>query len=121
MRPATKASVTEVASTHYHLGNLSAELGRVDAARRWLERAVDLAPDRALYYHALSDVKKFTADDRHFAGIEALARELATLSAQGANASSLCIGQGAGRCRTARARVRPPAPSERVKATGLYR
>lgn len=78
----TQPSIANVAVTHFHLGNLSAELGRTEEARQWLEKAVDLAPDRALFYLALADVKRFTSDDRHFAGMEALARDLATLSAQ---------------------------------------
>lgn len=71
----TKASKVDVAATHFQLGNQSAELGRADAARQALEMAVDLEPKNALYYHALSEVKRFTVGDRHLAGIEVLAQD----------------------------------------------
>ncbi|HVC61179.1 MAG TPA: tetratricopeptide repeat protein [Acetobacteraceae bacterium] len=74
------ASLVDVAEAHFNMGVLSAELGRVDAARQALEMAVDLKPKHALYYHALSDIKRFAAGDRHLAGIEALAQDIAMLS-----------------------------------------
>lgn len=77
-----RGSATDVAATHFGMGNLAAELGHLDTARLDLERAVDLAPKNALYYHALSDVKRFTTDDRHLAGAMALAQDIATLSAE---------------------------------------
>ena len=77
---AAKSALTDVASAYFNVGNLSAELGRVDEARRAFEKAVDIEPNRALYYHALSEVKRFTPDDRHLPAIEALAREIAGLN-----------------------------------------
>jgi tetratricopeptide (TPR) repeat protein len=59
--------------TSFQLGNLFAELGRNDAALRALENAVDLDAARPLYYLALSEVKRFTLDDRHFIGMRSLA------------------------------------------------
>lgn len=69
-----------VGALYYQIGHLASELGNIAPAREALEHAVDLEPKNAGYYFALSDVKKFTKSDRHFAGADALAKEIESLS-----------------------------------------
>jgi tetratricopeptide (TPR) repeat protein len=56
------------------------EIGRLDEARLALERAIALAPRKVEFYLNLLDVKKFTAEDHHFAALQALAKDDTSLA-----------------------------------------
>jgi tetratricopeptide (TPR) repeat protein len=65
---------------HHDLGRLLLGLGRLDEARASIEAAIALSPDRGEYYRSLSEVVRFTTDDQHLAGMEALARNPSAMS-----------------------------------------
>jgi tetratricopeptide (TPR) repeat protein len=64
------------------MGNLLQELGRFDEAQSAYEQAIKYAPRTARYYRQLAASKRFAADDKHLATMEALAREIGTLSGE---------------------------------------
>jgi tetratricopeptide (TPR) repeat protein len=68
------------AEAHHGRGTVLRTLGRLDEARQELERAVTLAPRKAEFYRSLTEAKRFTEADPYCAMIEALAREMTSLS-----------------------------------------
>ncbi|HEY3910882.1 MAG TPA: sulfotransferase [Stellaceae bacterium] len=68
-----------LAAAWHGRGTVQRTLGRLDEARQAIEQAIALAPRRAEFYRSLAETRRFTTDDRHFALIEALARDIATL------------------------------------------
>lgn len=70
----------DLAEARHGRGTALRTLGRLDDAREELERAIALAPRKAEFYRSLAEAKRFVADDPHRAMIEALARDMATLS-----------------------------------------
>jgi tetratricopeptide (TPR) repeat protein len=73
------ASAPGFADAHNNLGGALQQLGRLEDARVAFERALALAPRKVEFYLNLLDIKKLTADDRHFAGLQALAKDEASL------------------------------------------
>ncbi|MGH7030609.1 MAG: tetratricopeptide repeat protein, partial [Stellaceae bacterium] len=68
------------AEAHHGRGTVLRPLGRLDEARQELERAIALAPRKAEFYRSLAEAKHFTDGDPHCAMIEALARDMGSLS-----------------------------------------
>lgn len=90
---ARQALAFDARNPHYHftLAKMCVPLGRLDEARREIERAIDLNPRDAAYYFALSlpDLQRFAAGDRHLAAMEALAGSLGSLPL--ASQTLLCL------------------------------
>jgi len=74
-------------------GNALKELGRVDEARQALEAAIVRAPEKAEFYHDLAECKRFVADDRHLAAMEALAAAPSPPAAPGRIALEFALGK----------------------------
>jgi tetratricopeptide (TPR) repeat protein len=74
------ALMPDFPEAHQGRGTVLRTLGRLDEARRELERAIALAPRKAEFYRSLAEAKRFTKGDPHCAMIEALARDMASLS-----------------------------------------
>jgi tetratricopeptide (TPR) repeat protein len=72
----------DFAYAHNNLGRALQDLGRLEEARLAMERAIALAPRKVAFYLNLFDVKKVTAEDRHFAALQALAKDHASLAAE---------------------------------------
>lgn len=70
----------DFAEAHHGRGTVLRTLGRLDEARQELVRAIALAPRKAEFYRSLAEAKRFSAGDPHCAMIEALARDMASLS-----------------------------------------
>jgi tetratricopeptide (TPR) repeat protein len=62
-------------------GDLLAELGHVDEAVAAIETSITLAPRRTRAYYSLTLFKRMTPEDRNFRAMEALARDMNSLSA----------------------------------------
>jgi tetratricopeptide (TPR) repeat protein len=76
------ALAPDFAEAHHARGTVLRILGRLDEARQELERAIALAPRKAEFYRSLAEAKRFTERDPHCAMIEALARDMGSLSAE---------------------------------------
>ncbi len=63
------------AQFHFNLASAEQFLGNTDAAREHYERAIELQPDFARAYWALSELEKNTPDPRRLASLEALFHE----------------------------------------------
>jgi len=63
------------AMAHFGMGNVLAQLNKPIEARASFERAVKLAPKRATYHRALTEIERFVEGDPRLAALEALARE----------------------------------------------
>jgi tetratricopeptide (TPR) repeat protein len=74
------ALAPDLAEAHHGRGTVLRTLGQLDEARQELETAITLAPRRAEFYRSLAEAKRFTEGDPHRAMIEALARDMASLS-----------------------------------------
>jgi Flp pilus assembly protein TadD len=62
-----------------NLGLLLKERGRLSEAEQAFERAIELAPQKTPYYENLAALRPFTAGDRYFTALQALAEPPATL------------------------------------------
>ena len=72
-----------LAEAHYGRGTVLKTLGRLDEGQRAVETAIELAPRRAAFYLSLVQSKRLIGDgDPHRVAIEALARDLPSLSAE---------------------------------------
>lgn len=67
------------ADAYTNIGNALMEMGRLEEALRAFETAIELEPRRAKFYRNLIDSKRFSPGDRHLAGMQALARDMASL------------------------------------------
>jgi tetratricopeptide (TPR) repeat protein len=67
------ASGCNEAQVHIALGKALVAMGRFDDARGQFERAIDTAPDQAVAYYNLAQVKSFDAGDPHFVKMRELA------------------------------------------------
>ncbi|MGH7116717.1 MAG: tetratricopeptide repeat protein, partial [Stellaceae bacterium] len=74
------ALAPDFAEAHHGRGTVLRTLGRLDEARQALEQAIALAPRKAEFYRSLAEAKHFTEGDPHCAMIEALARDMDSLS-----------------------------------------
>jgi tetratricopeptide (TPR) repeat protein len=66
---------------HAKIGEALLALGRLDEAYVAMEKAVTLAPRRAGHYWNLANARRFAENDPHLATMQALASELASLTA----------------------------------------
>src|SRR5215468_3889042 len=73
------AAAPGFADAYNNLGVALQHLGRLEEARVASERAIALVPRKIEFYLNLLDIKKLTADDHHFAGLQALAKDKASL------------------------------------------
>ena len=73
------AAAPGFADAHNNLGGALQELGRLEEAQLAMERALALAPRKVEFYLNLFDIKKLTAEDHHFAALQALANDEASL------------------------------------------
>jgi tetratricopeptide (TPR) repeat protein len=70
----------DLAEAHNNLGMELESLGCLDVARGAIEKAIELEPRRASFYRNLVGLKRFASGDRHLASMEALARDMPSLS-----------------------------------------
>ena len=75
------ALTPDLASAWHGRGTVLRTLGRLDAAQQSIEKAIAIAPRRAEFYRSLAETKRFVPGDVHGPLIEALAGDIATLSA----------------------------------------
>jgi len=61
------------AAAHYGLSLLMKAKGRFDEAAHEAERAIECAPDQAMYYDHLAGLRPFAIGDRYFSAVERLA------------------------------------------------
>jgi tetratricopeptide (TPR) repeat protein len=75
------ALTPDLASAWHGRGTVLRTLGRLDEARESIERAIAIAPRRAEFYRSLAETRRFVPGDSHLALIQALAADIAALSA----------------------------------------
>jgi len=71
---------SDFAEAHHNLGLTLKHLGQLAEAQSSIERAIELAPSNALFFLSLSEFKNFAVGDMHLAAMEALDRNIETLS-----------------------------------------
>jgi tetratricopeptide (TPR) repeat protein len=82
----------DLAEAHHGVGIALQALGELEGAVAAFERATRLAPRRTDFRLALSQYKRFTADDPRLVAIEAPARGMIALSDD--SQIALCFGAG---------------------------
>jgi tetratricopeptide (TPR) repeat protein len=74
------ALMPDLASAWHGCGTVLRTLGRLEEAQQSIQRAIAIAPRRAEFYRSLAETKRFVSGDSHLVLIEALARDIASLS-----------------------------------------
>jgi tetratricopeptide (TPR) repeat protein len=69
----------DFAEAHHGRATLLSTFGRIKEAQHVLEKAIELAPRKALFYNSLAFSKRFVDGDPHLTLVEALARDMESL------------------------------------------